>query len=154
LLWKKFPDVHYVFIGPSVGDSEKHFKEDGDRRIHRLGTVDLQVKTDALAASDVLCVPSTQESFGGVYTEAWSFGVPVIGCPIPAVKEVIDDGEDGLLVEQDTNDIAEKMMYLFSHPNLAATFGQAGKAKVERRFSWERIAALTEEAYTKVSGRS
>jgi glycosyltransferase involved in cell wall biosynthesis len=154
LLWEKFPDVHYVFIGPSVGDSEKYFKGDRDRRVHRLGMVDLHEKTDALAASDVLCVPSLQESFGGVYTEAWSFGMPVIGCPIPAVREVIDDEEDGLLVEQDANDIAEKIAYLVSHPDVAAKFGQAGKVKVEARFSWERLAARTEEAYKKVLGQS
>jgi hypothetical protein len=35
---------------------------------------------------------------GGVYTEAWSFCKPVIGCPIPAVSELIVEGVDGCLV--------------------------------------------------------
>jgi glycosyltransferase involved in cell wall biosynthesis len=153
ILWKTFPEVHYVFIGPPVGDSERHFVQESDGRIHRLGVVDLQEKTDALASTGVLCVPSMQESFGGVYTEAWSFGKPVIGCPIPAVKEVIKDGEDGILVEQDAEEIAEKLSFLFSHPTIAEDLGQAGKAKVETRFSWEKLAQLTEEAYLQVLGR-
>jgi glycosyltransferase involved in cell wall biosynthesis len=57
-----------------------------DPRILELGSVDLQTKTDALEACTLLCLPSTQESFGGVYTEAWSFKKPVIGCDIPAVS--------------------------------------------------------------------
>jgi len=150
LVWKTFPETHFMFIGPKVGNSEKHFEARKDRRIHRFGIVDLQEKTDALSATDILCVPSMQESFGGVYTEAWSFEKPVMGCPIPAVKDVIQQGEDGILVRQEAHDIAEKIIFLIRNPADAQRFGRAGKEKVERRFSWERIATLTEAAYRDV----
>ncbi len=54
-----------------------------DPRVTDLGIVDTQTKTDALdiAHSSMLCVPSTQESFGLVYVEAWSLGKPVIAAP-------------------------------------------------------------------------
>ena len=123
-----------------------------DRRVHRLGAVSLEEKTNALAACDILCVPSTQESFGGVYTEAWSFGKPVIGCPIPAVQEVITDGEDGFLVNQDAPEIAERITYLLSHPEQARKLGDAGKRKVLNRYTWDCIATLTEQAYMKILG--
>ncbi|OGO15142.1 MAG: glycosyl transferase family 1 [Chloroflexi bacterium RBG_16_48_8] len=154
IVWERFPEVHFVFIGPPVGDSERHFAQGKDRRVHRLGIVGLQEKTHALSACDILCVPSTQESFGGIYSEAWSFGKPVIGCPIPAVQEVISDGEDGLLVRQEEHDIADKLEFLLSHPSEAEKYGQAGKQKVISRFSWDHIASLTEQAYMKILGRS
>jgi glycosyltransferase involved in cell wall biosynthesis len=66
IVWEQLPGTHFVFIGPAVGQSESAFNGVHDKRVHRLGTVNLQDKTDALAACALLCVPSTQESFGGV----------------------------------------------------------------------------------------
>lgn len=151
LVWQRVPEAHFVFIGPAVGRSERAFKAFADRRIHRLGKVDLQQKTDALAACALLCVPSTQESFGGVYTEAWSFGKPVIGCDIPAVAEVITDGVDGYLVQQEPTQIAERISHILLHPDQAQIMGAAGRRKVEECYTWQRIAERTEQAYQRAS---
>lgn len=151
LVWVAIPEAEFVFIGPAVGSSETAFAEYAhERRIHRLGMVDLQTKTDALAACDVFCLPSTQESFGGVYTEAWSFGKPVIGCNIPAVAEVIDNGVNGWLVSQDPEEIAAKIIDSLQNPDQAGQMGLAGRQKVAEKYAWERIAALTEAMYQKV----
>lgn len=150
-VWKEMPQTEFVFIGPSVGDSESGFRA-ADRRIHRLGTVSLEDKTSALAACRVLCVPSTQESFGGVYVEAWSFSKPVIGCRIPAVSELIEDGVDGLLVEQTPGDIADKLVALLKNPKQASEIGAAGKRKVEARYQWPMIVARTLSAYRRAIG--
>ena len=115
-----------------------------------LGQVDLPQKTDALAACTLLCLPSTQESFGGVYTEAWSFGKPVIGANIPAVAEVIDDGVNGYLVSPIPDEIAEKISYLLNHTTIAHQLGQAGRQKVIEKYSWDKLAQKTEEIYTTV----
>jgi glycosyltransferase involved in cell wall biosynthesis len=153
-VWAKQPDIHFVFMGPPVRQSEAVFKEFNDKRIHRLGTTSLEVKTNALAACDFLCVPSTQESFGGVYTEAWSFGKPVIGCNIPAVADVITDGVDGYLVEQQPENIAERIIDLLSHPSKAQAMGRAGKAKVEAHYTWPKLAEKTLRVYQTVCGSS
>ncbi|ANV83282.1 glycosyl transferase family 1 [Picosynechococcus sp. PCC 7003] len=145
-VWGKYPETQFIFIGPPVKNSESYF-QNGDRRILRLGAVDLQTKTDALAACDCLCVPSSQESFGGVYTEAWSFKKPVIGCDIPAVAEVIDHGENGLLVAQDPKAIAASILEILGDSHFAQTMGEAGYQKVQQRFTWEKLAAITETAY-------
>lgn len=149
LVWQKLPEVQFVFIGPPVGKSEQDFAAITDKRIHRLGKVDLQEKTNAIAASTLLCVPSSQESFGGVYTEAWSFSKPVIGCNIPAVAEVITEGVDGYLVTQSPDQIAERIMHLLLHPSQAQAMGAAGKQKVESLYSWQQIADRTQQAYQK-----
>lgn len=146
-VWAQQPETQFVFIGPAVKDSERAFAELADARIHRLGSVDLQTKTNALAACDLLCVPSSQESFGGVYTEAWSFAKPVIGCNIPAVAEVVSDGQDGYLVEQSAPDIADRILELLNHPYQAQQMGQAGYQKVQERYSWPTLAKKTEAVY-------
>ena len=104
----------------------------------------------ALAMCQVLCVPSTQESFGGVYVEAWSFGKPVIGCPIPAVSEVVTHGRDGLLVGQEPGPISEALCKILLNPSLATQMGRAGREKVVSRFNWEHTARAAEEAYQSV----
>jgi glycosyltransferase involved in cell wall biosynthesis len=152
LVWAKVPATHFVFIGPAVNKSEDDFAAMPDRRIHRLGSVSLQEKTDALAACTVYCMPSTQESFGGVYTEAWTFGKPVIGCNIPAVTEVISNGENGYLVQQDSREIADKIIDLLLHPAIADAMGTAGKHKVTECYSWSQISKSAEEAYMRTLG--
>ncbi len=147
IVWEKIPGTHFVFIGPAVGQSEQVFKAVSDQRVHRLGTISLQEKTDALAACSLLCVPSTQESFGGVYAEAWCFRKPVIGCKIPAVSEVIADGVDGYLVEQEPKAIAERIIFLLENESVTLQMGTAGKKKVEEKYTWPRIAERVEMVY-------
>ena len=151
LVWQRVPETHFVFIGPPVGRSERFFRR-ADRRVHRLGKVDLQTKTDALAASSLLCVPSTQESFGGVYTEAWSFGKPVIAGDIPALAEVVAHGEDGYLVSQNPAEIAECICELLLDSALAQNMGEAGKRKVEKRYTWKQLAERTSQIYSGLLG--
>jgi glycosyltransferase involved in cell wall biosynthesis len=152
LVWQKHPQTRFVFIGPRTNYSEKLFENIKDNRLLELGTVDLDTKTDAIAACTLLCVPSTQESFGGVYTEAWSLGKPVIGCDIPAVAEVISHGKDGFIVKQESDSIAKYIYTLISDPAMCESMGEAGRLKVLNRYSWPRIASLTEEAYNSVIG--
>lgn len=149
-VWRSHPQTQFVFIGPAVKDSERTFQAYADPRIHRLGLVDLMTKTDALAACDVLCVPSSQESFGGVYTEAWLFKKPVIGCDIPAVADVITDGVDGFLVDQTAEAIGERLIDLLGQPKVAKAMGRAGYRKVQEQFAWSAIATKVDRAYRKI----
>jgi glycosyltransferase involved in cell wall biosynthesis len=149
-VWQRFPETRFAFIGPRTDYSIKLFKSETDRRIIEMDNVSLQEKTDALAACTLLCVPSSQESFGGVYTEAWSFSKPVIGCPIPAVSELIADGVNGCLTVQQPADIADCILALISEPSLAYSMGVAGQRKVERRYTWQHLSDLTERAYLDV----
>ncbi len=150
VVWQSNPDTHFVFIGPAVGASEKVYAQYEDARVHRLGTVDLQTKTDALAACDLLCVPSTQESFGGIYVEAWNYGKPVIGCNIPAVADVVTNEVDGLLVQQRPDEIADAIRMLLSDSALAAQMGAMGHIKAMERYSWDSLAAKTRQVYRSV----
>jgi len=149
-VWRDFPELQFVFVGAHTSHSEAVFAGCEDARVRHLGTVDLSTKTAALAACEFLCLPSTQESFGGVYTEAWVFGKPVIGGDIPPIACVIDDGENGLLSSQEAGELSEKMLYLLEHPARAKEMGESGKRKVERCYTWEQIARRTLEVYRSV----
>jgi glycosyltransferase involved in cell wall biosynthesis len=112
--------------------------------------VDLQTKTDALAACDLLCVPSSQESFGGVLVEAWMLGKPVVAGPAPAVRAVVTESHDGYLVSQEPGAIAERILYLLDRPSLRQEMGQHGRAKAEARYTWPILATQTEAVYERI----
>jgi len=152
LVWERFPNTHFVWVGPSDAEARRHFDTRQDSRVRYLGIIDLQEKSDALAACDILCVPSTEESLGMVYLEAWLCAKPVIACDIPAVRELVASGEDsiGILVEQDSKQIAEAICHLIGHPSLRKRMGEKGRAKVAAQYSWNGIVSKMERLYSQL----
>lgn len=153
LVWQKSPEARFLFIGPRTSYSRHLFANVHDPRIVELDAVNLQEKTDALAACDVFCLPSTQESFGAVFAEAWSLGKPVVGCDIPPVRALIDEGTNGFLVPPQPGPLAERLIYLLEQPALRVSLGQHGYDKVQDRYTWPRLAEQTEAVYERVLGR-
>jgi len=148
-VWTRHPDAHLVFIGPMTPEAQPIFAEaTRDPRVTDLGIVDTQTKTDALDASSMLCVPSTQESFGLVYVEAWSLGKPVIAAHTDVTQNVVDAGVDGLLVPQTPADIAAGIMRLLDSPDRAAEMGRHGRLKAESYYGWESIGSQMTAIYT------
>jgi glycogen synthase len=65
----------------------------------------------------------------------------VIGARAGGVPDVIDDGEDGLLVPfGDVPALADALRSLLDDPTLAARLGERGRAKTLERLTWERVA--------------
>jgi glycosyltransferase involved in cell wall biosynthesis len=113
--------------------------------------VSLQEKSDALAAADILCVPSAQEALGIAYLEAWTLGKPVVGGRIPALAEVIADERDGLLVAPgNPAELSAALTRLLESAALRRELGERGREKVLARYSWSRCAALLAEAYERL----
>ncbi len=70
--------------------------------------------------------------------ESFAHDKPVIGSNLGSIPELIDDGIDGLLFEpKNTEDLAEKIGYLYNHPLLARKMGVSARKKVEQRYSKE-----------------
>jgi glycosyltransferase involved in cell wall biosynthesis len=153
IVWRRHADVRFAFLGTRTAHSRRAFAGLSDPRVIELPEVDLAEKTDALHACDVFCLPSTQESFGGVFTEAWTFGKPVVGCDIPAVREVIEHAADGLLSGPAPDALAAALEMLLADPQRAAAMGAAGREKVVRLYTWPRLADRTEAVYRSVLGR-
>jgi glycosyltransferase involved in cell wall biosynthesis len=137
----------FVFAGPHTTYSERLFRSTHDPRIINLGPVDLRTKTAALAACEFLCLPSEQESFGGVYVEAWSMRKAVIAGRIGPLSCVVEDGTDGLLSSQDPEELASAVQSLLSNPAAATAMGEAGYKKVQEHYTWDHIAAQTMSLY-------
>lgn len=108
---------------------------------------DLQ-KTEVLRITDVLVLPSKEESFGVVFLEAWSFSKPVIGAGIGAVASLVEDGKDGLLFNVDDADsLAEKLSILIQDKSLREQMGVEGNKKFRENYTWDIIAEKFRAVY-------
>jgi glycosyltransferase involved in cell wall biosynthesis len=151
IIWQRYPDVYFVFMGPHYGGSKEILSQYNDPRIIDIPAVPPfdPLKSSALAACTVLAVPSRQEGIGGVYIEAWTLGKPVIACDIPFVRTVVEDGRDGFLIPQDPRILADRIIWLLRHPEEAQRMGEYGRDKVRRRYSWDVIVRTIEDYYAK-----
>ncbi|MEO7962702.1 MAG: N-acetyl-alpha-D-glucosaminyl L-malate synthase BshA [Gemmatimonadaceae bacterium] len=82
--------------GPDRADAEEEARSLGvDRDVHFLGKLDSVAPL--LASADLFLLPSDRESFGLSALEALASGVPVVGCAVGGLPEVVRDGETGAL---------------------------------------------------------
>ncbi len=105
-----------------------------------LGLASERTKADALAACTLFCLPSSHESFGIAYVEAWFYSKPVICGTAPACREFIEDGKSGLWSDQDPSNLAEKIIRIFQDSELARSMGEYGHSVQQKRFSWKVVA--------------
>ena len=119
-------------------------------RVRFLGRISDDRLPEVYAACDVFVLPSVSrlEAFGIVALEAMSTGKPVIVADIPGVREIIEDGRDGLLTDPvNPRDLAEKIRRLLSEPKARQTMGARGREKVLESFSIERVTDRIEAVY-------
>jgi len=91
------------------------------------------------SVSDIVVVPSLQEAFGLVVSEAMACGKPVIGTNVGGIPDQIIDGYNGFLVKpRSPKDIAEKIIWLLENQEEAKVMGMRGRKIVEEKFNIER----------------
>ncbi len=89
-----------------------------------------------LAGCDVLACPSRHEPLGNVVVEAFAAARPVVAAAAAGPRELIQPGEDGLLVPPDDPDaLATSLGLVLGQPAFAARLAQAGRARFEREFA-------------------
>lgn len=105
-------------------------------------------KPALICACDLLVLPSSHESFGLVFLEAWACGKPVVGARVGAILSVIDEGVDGLLVRHgDKDDLARAIVELLGDPVRRARMGEIGRKKVLDHHTWETVTARFRAVY-------
>lgn len=99
---------------------------------------------------DFLVLPSVSkaEIFGLVLVEAMATGKPVIASNLPGVRTVVDEGENGLLVEPKNADaLTSRMQFLLDNKHIREEFGKRGREKAEKKYSWTKIGEKLETIY-------
>jgi len=85
---------------------------------------------------DCYVCASSSEGFSLSVLEAASCGLPIISTRVGGCTELIDDGEDGFLVDRDVNAISEKISILKNDITLRKKFSENMRNKIEREYDW------------------
>ena len=122
-----------VLVGKPIMPVPKH------HRIHHLGYLSDEDKFDALAAADLLIMPSYFESLSMVALEAWALGRPVLAngrCDV--LKGQCIRSNAGLYYES-YEEFAETLYSLESNGPLHARLGRNGREYFARHYAWPVI---------------
>jgi len=95
----------------------------------------------------VVCTP-WYEPFGIVPLEAMACAVPVVVAAVGGLQNSVVDQVTGLHIPpQDDEALAGALARLLSDAKWRRKLGAAGRRRVERHYSWDHVAALSEAAY-------
>ncbi|GMQ94841.1 MAG: hypothetical protein BMS9Abin12_2351 [Acidimicrobiia bacterium] len=93
---------------------------------------------EVLAASDLFAFPSLYEGLGGALIEALALGLPVVATDLPALREVVHEGENAVLIPPgDSDALRSAIVTLLEDPGTMARFGGRSRELFEEEFRIE-----------------
>lgn len=107
-------------------------------RVHFTGFIPDEELPALYGASDVYVHTCKNESFGLSVLEASAAGLPVVAVNEGGPREIIADGETGLLVDATPDALANALRALANDPALRERMGEAGRQRAAANYSWER----------------
>ncbi|MEM6718808.1 MAG: glycosyltransferase family 4 protein [Bacteroidota bacterium] len=119
---------------------EKLFAE-ASQKVQYLGVVNYDRMKALINEASVCVFPSLAESFGMVTIEAMVLEKPFVNTNYPWAKEIVDEGETGLLEDPKSHAaFAEKINLLLTDKNLASNMAKKARKTAIERFDITKIA--------------
>jgi glycosyltransferase involved in cell wall biosynthesis len=94
---------------------------------------------DVLAGCDAYANSSISEGISLTILEAMAVGLPVVATCVGGTPEILDESCGRLVPARDPEQLAAALLELVSQPAVRARLGRAGRERVERRFTLERM---------------
>lgn len=150
----KFPnlDLEFVGQGPLLPKLEAlrtqlHLED----RVHFRGDLSREQALQQIAGARVFCLASRREPFGLVILEAMALGTPVVATRTGGIPEIVQDGENGLLVEPGSPEqLAAAICRLLEDESLAKALARNARERVQHSFTLERFAEDYRTLYHRV----
>jgi len=150
-----FPRIKILIIGGGPLDKKL------ERAAKRLGVKECvwfmgerKDATELLSLFDVFVLSSLWEGLPYVLMEASTLEKPVVASDVDGIREVIEDGETGILVPaRSPEKLAEAVIRLLHEKDLAAQLGANAKKSIPPKFSLSRMVEETQNLYLKLCRR-
>lgn len=135
--------LRIVGDGPARPDLEAQAQRLGlSERIRFLGWLGRDELPAAYRSADAFVFPSRDEGMPNVVLEAMAAGLPVVATRIAGNRDLVVDGETGLML--DTDDVpalAAAIARLAGDAPLCRRLGEGGRRRVVEHFSWRAVAS-------------
>lgn len=120
-------------------------------RVHFLGFVPNEELPNHYRRSDIFVLPSETESFGLVFAEAMSCGLPIAASNVGGIPETVRDGVDGLLCPpRQPLALRENIQRLMSNVDTREEISHSQRERILERYTWDQIAARYADLYRSV----
>jgi glycosyltransferase involved in cell wall biosynthesis len=143
--------VRFVIVGPSDDDKSDAI---GDTDPSAAGVVFTGQRTDmpeCYSVGDIFVTASWREGFPRSAMEAAAMGLPTVATDIRGNRQVIADGETGLLVPvRDADGIAAAIGTLAADPDRRAAMSVAARERAAAEFDQQRVIDRTLAAYARL----
>jgi glycosyltransferase involved in cell wall biosynthesis len=141
---KKIPALKLTLVG------EGNRLDDYKQQVRKLGLIpkiimpgwrSIEEIQQLVAKASAAVLPSRIESFGLSVAEAQGAGVPVIATHAGALKEIVEDGITGTLVEQENpKALADAICRVLENGEKFRLMAEAGRENARQKFSWDLAA--------------
>jgi glycosyltransferase involved in cell wall biosynthesis len=149
--------ARFVLVGEPDPENPMSVRGEELRRWEEEGCIEWWGRRDdmpeVLRQAHVVCLPSYREGLPKVLLEAAACGRAIVATDTPGCRDVVSDGENGLLVPVgDAAALAAAVRRLVDDSPLRREMGRCGRERVEREFSVARVVDDTLEAYRRILG--
>jgi glycosyltransferase involved in cell wall biosynthesis len=155
-LTARYPQLKFVVIGPRETDQNDALNNDYMDDLQRRGVVRFVNWCEDLrswyAAMDIFVLPSHREGVPRACMEAAAMMRPVVASDIRGCREVVLDGDTGLLVPpRDVPRLVEAIEMLHNEHNRAAQMGERGRHHIVKNFNNKDVCRRLCEFYAQLS---
>jgi glycosyltransferase involved in cell wall biosynthesis len=150
----RFPSARLVIAGDGP-EREKLQQQtiqlDLANSVEFIGKVPPNAVAHLIDEATLVLIPSRSEGFGLVALEAAWMARPVVAACVGGLPEVVVHEQTGFLVEgNDSPALAQAILRLLEHRNIARQMGQAARDRARRDFNWERHVDAYDTLYRKL----
>jgi glycosyltransferase involved in cell wall biosynthesis len=147
-----FPRAKLMIVGRDFWGGCDRLEKEIDISVRNQVYLMYPVPQDVLAIlmrkAAIFAMPSFLESFGNVWAEAMSAGLPVVGSKLSCGPEIVPDKKAGLLVNPNNiEEISDVISYLLASQKEREKLGIIGREIAIKKFSKENSVNKTEQFY-------
>jgi len=155
--WKDMPDIPLKIVGdgPEAKDFKSLVADMNIKNIDFLGYKPYRECRKIMNDARFLIMPSIgYETFGLTIIEAFSHCKPVIASHLGAMADIVKDKTTGLLfTPMNTQELAEKVRWLWNNPEECKRMGQNARNEYEDKYTPEKNYEMFMNIYRKVIER-
>lgn len=134
----RYPDVELMIVGPDDAQRRQQGALGEQPGVRWLGNV--KVTLEHYRSADLFVLPSLRDSYGFVFLEAMSQGLPCLGADVNGMPEMIAHGETGYIVPRKNPDaIANAVLHHYANPENKKSMAEASIRRIREHFTWDVV---------------